>query len=166
MAKGECRLVLDTEGNVTLKKCPCFPLLICAMHWGSECMAETPWLWPSWNTWWWDLNKCLSSWSCTDLMVTWAFARKEASCLIWDEIFPCDHKACSVEQRPSTCQSAVLSGGGAEAEARGSLCLSGWDGLRVYQCEQSSIKVFCLFFIIIIYVSSGWQGSRQEEEGA
>lgn len=28
--------------------------------------------------------------------------------LIWDGGFPCDHKACSVEQWPSACQNAVL----------------------------------------------------------
>lgn len=49
-----------------------------------------------------------------------SLCRIKAGPLIWDGGFPCDHKACSVEQWPSTCQSAVLCGS-AEAEARGSL---------------------------------------------
>lgn len=73
--------------------------------------------------------------------------------------FPCDHKACSVEQWPSTCQSAVLCGG-AEIEPCGSL--SGWAGLGVNQCVQSSMKVIWNDFFI--YMSSGckvWGGRRR-----
>lgn len=60
--------------------------------------------------------------------------------VICDGGFRRDHKACSAEQWPSTCQIAALCCG-AEAEACGFLCLSGWAGLRFYECVQSSMKV-------------------------
>lgn len=102
------------------------------------------------------MSFCLSSW---DLRI-------KAGPVICDGGFRRDHKACSAEQWPSTCQSAALCCG-AEAEARGFLCLSGWAGLRFYQCVQSSMKV--IWHDFFIYVSSEWQGfgfEGEEEEAA
>lgn len=84
-----------------------------------------------------------------------AVSRIKASPLIWDGGVPCDYKACSAEQWPSTCHSAVLCCR-AEAEARGFLCLSGRAGLCIYQCVQSSMKVIWHVFFFI-YMSPGSQ---------
>lgn len=158
MTKGECSSAARNRVKCDFKRFLHFPLLIYATHWGRECMAETPWLWPSWDTWWWDLNECLSNWCRTDLMVPLAFAGLKQA--LWFGM-EASHVTTKPVQWSSDLQPvrALYSGAALKQKL---VALSAWVGVLVYQCVQSSMKV--IWHDFFIYVSSGWQGLGREVE--